>query len=103
MFPVPPLRKIMSVWIVPCGVEISRGNSVAPRDVLGLPRPQKISATEARLSQKITFINLLYNALWVPLTVEKEPPCAPQLSVSVVEAGELNPRPKTFRFWPLHA
>ena len=37
MFPVPPLRKIMSVWIVPCGVEISRGNSVAPRDVLGLP------------------------------------------------------------------
>ena len=39
MFPVPPLRKIMSVWIVPCGVEISRGNSVAPRDVLGLLTP----------------------------------------------------------------
>jgi hypothetical protein len=37
MFPVAFLGKITPVWIVPCGVEISRGNSVAPRDVLGLP------------------------------------------------------------------
>jgi hypothetical protein len=57
VFSVPSLTKITSVWIVPCGVEISRGNSEAARDVLGLPTaPQDLRHTST-LSQKITFVN----------------------------------------------
>jgi len=72
MFPVPFLRKIMSVWIVPCGVEISRGNSVAPRDVLHLPTAPQDLRHGAKVIAKDNLCKSGHNALWVPLTVEKE-------------------------------
>ncbi len=104
MLPVPPLRKIMSVWIVPCGVEISRGNSVAPRDVLGLPTaPQDLRHRDKVIAKDNPCKSGVQRAVGSTNGRERTPPCAPQLSVSVVEAGKLDPRPKTFRFWPLHA
>jgi hypothetical protein len=72
MFPVPSLRKIMSVWIVPCGVEISRGNSVAPRDVLGLPTAPQDLRHRGKVIAKDNLCKSGIKTLQVPPTVEKK-------------------------------
>jgi hypothetical protein len=95
MFPVPSLRKITSVWVVPCGVEISRGYSVAPRDMLGLSTiPQDLRHTARVIAKDNLCKSGIQRAVGSVNGRERSAPFAPQLSVSVVEAGELDPRPK---------
>jgi len=77
MFPVPSLRKIMSVWIVPCGVEISRGHSVAPRDVPGLPTAPQDLRHGAKDIAKDNLGKSGMQRAEGSITVEKEAPGAP--------------------------
>ena len=78
MFTVPSLRKIMSVWIVPCGVEISRGNSVAPRDMLGLPTAPQDLRHKAKVIAKDNFCKSgIRRAAGSTNGRERNTPCAP--------------------------
>ena len=50
MPPVPPFGEVASVRVMPCRVEIRLGNTVAARDVLGLPSAPENVGHHGRLS-----------------------------------------------------